>query len=52
VKEYRYGQWVFSREELYQSEDPDGTPAAWLNGRQIDSRVLFDGPQFEKHLQT
>jgi Thioredoxin len=52
VKEYRYEQWVLSREELYQSEDPDGTPAAWLNGRQIDSRVLFDGPQFEKHLQT
>jgi protein-disulfide isomerase len=27
----RYEPWVLRREDLYQSEDPQGTPAAWLD---------------------
>jgi protein-disulfide isomerase len=42
VREARYEKWVLQREALYQSEDPQGTPAAWLNGSLLDSRVLFD----------
>ncbi len=50
VREARYERWVLSREALYQSEDPQGTPAAWLNGSPIDSRVLFDRSALENRL--
>jgi hypothetical protein len=42
VEQGRYQAWVLRREEAYQAEDPVGTPAAWLDGRQIDSRILGD----------
>jgi protein-disulfide isomerase len=51
VRGARYEKWVLSREVLYQSEDPQGTPAAWLNGSPMDSRVLFDTVAFEKQLR-
>jgi len=51
VREARYETWVLGRESLYQTEDPQGTPAAWLNGRLVDSRVLLDGPAFESQLR-
>ena len=33
VQEARYEEWVLRREALYQGQDPQGTPAAWLNGK-------------------
>ncbi len=51
VREARYEKWVLRREALYQSEDPQGTPAAWLNGSPIDPRVLFDTSAFESRLR-
>jgi len=42
VEQGRYKAWVLQREEAYQAEDPVGTPAAWLDGHQIDSRILGD----------
>jgi protein-disulfide isomerase len=51
VQQARYEEWVLSRESLYQSEDPQGTPAAWLNGTPIDSRVLFDSKEFRSRLR-
>ncbi len=42
VEQGRYKAWVLQREEAYQAEDPVGTPAAWLDGRQIDPRTLGD----------
>jgi hypothetical protein len=51
VREARYEQWVLGREEIYQAEDPQGTPAAWLDGKPIDSSVLFDGSAFARHLR-
>jgi protein-disulfide isomerase len=51
VQTARYEQWVLSRETAYESEDPQGTPAAWLNGQPLDSRVLFDRPTFERALR-
>ncbi|HEY1653342.1 MAG TPA: thioredoxin domain-containing protein [Acidimicrobiales bacterium] len=51
VQEARYEKWVLSREALYQSEDPQGTPAAWLNGRPVDPGVLFDRLAFENRLR-
>ena len=46
----RYESWVLKREELFQSEDPQGTPAAWLDGEMLESRVLFDASEFSRRL--
>lgn len=51
VRDARYEQWVLEREALYQAQDPQGTPAAWLNGTPMDSSVLFDPPAFEAQLE-
>jgi hypothetical protein len=51
VREARYEQWVLGTEAVYRSEDPQGTPAAWLNGNSMDPDVLFDRPAFESHLR-
>ncbi|HXW34343.1 MAG TPA: thioredoxin domain-containing protein [Acidimicrobiales bacterium] len=50
VRDARYEHWVLDREARFASEDPQGTPAAWLNGRPVDSRVLFSPPAFERLL--
>jgi hypothetical protein len=52
VQEGRYEAWVQQREMRYQAEDPQGTPAAWLNGSAIDPGVLFDRGQFEQRLRA
>jgi protein-disulfide isomerase len=52
VTEARYAQWVQRREARYQAEDPQGTPAAWLNGNAVDPGVLFDKREFEKRLRA
>jgi hypothetical protein len=52
VQGTRYQKWVLRREARYQSEDPQGTPAAWLNGTPIDSRALFDRLWFENQLRA
>lgn len=50
VEGARYEEWVLGREARYQAQDPQGTPAAWLNGRPMDSGVLFDRLEFESRL--
>ena len=50
VREGRYENWVLRRETAYQSQDPQGTPAAWIDGEQLDSNVLFDGLGFESRV--
>jgi protein-disulfide isomerase len=50
VQTARYEKWVLSREEAYQAQDPQGTPAAWLNGRPLGANVLFDAGAFERAL--
>jgi protein-disulfide isomerase len=52
VREARYERWVQQREARYQAEDPQGTPAAWLNGSAVDSGVLFNSREFEKLLRN
>jgi protein-disulfide isomerase len=52
IEEARYAAWVQQRETRYQAEDPQGTPAAWLNGRAVDSGVLFDPREFEQLLRA
>jgi hypothetical protein len=51
VETARYEKWVLSREAAYQAQDPQGTPAAWLDGHPLDSSVLFDRPELERHLR-
>ncbi len=51
VRSARYAEWVLRREAAYQEEDPQGTPAAWLDGSPLDSRVLFDPAAFERTLR-
>ena len=48
IRQGRYEDWVLRREARYQQEDPQGTPAAWLDGQPLDSRVLFDPTQFAR----
>ena len=52
LNEGRYEEWVRTRETRYQEEDPQGTPAAWLNGRPLDPSVLFEQRAFEQHIRT
>ncbi len=51
VREARYEKWVLRQEAAYRAEDPQGTPAAWLDGNPIDSDVLFDRREFESRLR-
>lgn len=51
VETARYEKWVLSREAAYQAQDPQGTPAAWLDGHPLDSSVLFDRPELERRLR-
>jgi protein-disulfide isomerase len=40
VKEGRYERWVLKTEQSFQEQDPQGTPAAWLDGQPVDPRML------------
>jgi hypothetical protein len=40
VQEGRYEAWALEVEKKFESEDPQGTPAAWLNGRPVDPHTL------------
>jgi protein-disulfide isomerase len=51
VQKARYETWVLRREQVYQAQDPQGTPAAWLDGNPIDPRELFDQRKFERRLR-
>jgi len=51
VSEARYAKWVMRQEATYQAQDPQGTPAAWINGQPIESRLLFDQAALEQRLR-
>lgn len=42
VEEGRYDSWVRTVEKSFAVQDPDGTPAAWLDGQPVDPGVLSD----------
>jgi predicted DsbA family dithiol-disulfide isomerase len=52
VRSARYAQWVLEREDVYKSQDPQGTPAAWLDGHPMDSNILFDPVAFDAELRA
>jgi protein-disulfide isomerase len=41
LRDGRYEPWVVQTDRLYQEQDQQGTPAAILDGRAVDSQVLF-----------
>jgi protein-disulfide isomerase len=43
VREGRYEAWVLEADRAFQDLDPQGTPAAVLDGEHVDSSVLYDG---------
>lgn len=42
VRDGRYAAWVLMVEEVFQAEDPRGTPAAFIDGLPIDTGLLYD----------
>ena len=38
----RYEQWVVDVDRMFEEQDPQGTPAALLDGRAVDSRLLYE----------
>jgi hypothetical protein len=52
VRDGRYFAWVLKVEAALQEEDPQGTPAAWLDGQPVDPRVLNDPGALAARLQS
>ena len=42
LRQGRYEAWAVEIDRAFQEQDPDGTPAAFLDGRAVDPRVLYD----------
>lgn len=42
VREGRYERWVREMDEVFEEQDPNGTPFAVLDGRPIDSQSLYE----------
>ena len=42
VQEERYARWVREIDDVFDEQDPDGTPAALLDGRPVESETLYD----------
>ena len=42
VREGRYEAWVVEVDRAFQEQDPQGTPAALLDGEPVDSSALYD----------
>ena len=41
VREERFVEWVLAAEDAFAEEDPDGTPMLYLDGEQVDPRVVY-----------
>jgi hypothetical protein len=52
VEAGRFEAWVLSTEAIFQQQDPQGTPAAWLDGEPVDGRVLTDTRAFGTLLRS
>jgi protein-disulfide isomerase len=42
VRQGRYEAWAVQIDEAFQEQNPQGTPAALLDGQPVDSAILFD----------
>jgi hypothetical protein len=41
VQEERYESWVREIDDVFEEQDPDGTPSAVLDGRPVESETLY-----------
>jgi protein-disulfide isomerase len=51
LREGRYEEWVVETDQLFQAQDPRGTPAAWLDDAEVDPGTLFDPASLEALLR-
>jgi Thioredoxin len=51
VREGRYEQWVIEVDRAFAEQDPQGTPAALIDGHRVESGVLFDPDMFRALMQ-
>jgi hypothetical protein len=42
VQDERYASWVRASDDVFEEQDPDGTPSGLLDGRPIESETLYD----------
>jgi hypothetical protein len=42
IRQGRFQPWVIEMDRIFQVQDPDGTPAAFLDGKPVDPSVLYD----------
>jgi Thioredoxin len=42
VTQGRYERWVRETDEVFEGQDPDGTPSAVLDGQPVDSATLYN----------
>jgi hypothetical protein len=42
VQDERYASWVRAIDDVFEEQDPDGTPSGLLDGRPIESETLYD----------
>ena len=42
VRDGRWEAWVLETEQAFQDQDPQGTPAGFLDGRPVESQLLYD----------
>jgi len=42
VRGARYEKWVIAVDRDFEKQDPGGTPAAELDGRPVQTKVLYD----------
>ena len=42
VREEVWSDWVLAVEERFAEQDPDGTPMLYLDGEQVDPRLVYD----------
>jgi protein-disulfide isomerase len=51
VREGRYNHWVVEMDRVFQETDPNGTPAAFLDGEPVDRGILYDPISLRKLLR-
>jgi hypothetical protein len=52
IREGRYERWVVEVDTVFQDQDPRGTPAALLDGQQVELQVLYDPAALQALLRS
>jgi protein-disulfide isomerase len=52
VRQGRYQRWVVEMDQIFQELDPQGTPAAVLDGKPVDQGILYNPASLRALLST